>query len=510
MKWYNHFMEIRRIVSIVCCFFVLILWSGCTSQEVTIPTSTLPFIPTVTDSATVPIAQILPTLTPTPYPYFEPAGCFQPEDEYSLVEINGWTINQRTFSMLQHASVLFNGDADYLPSLITQGSYHDNGAASWGTHLGGGAIDLSVMLPGTYTVDSTNIARMIRSLRAAGFAAWLRDTNELFSGSSLHIHAIAVGDAQLSQPALDQLVSEEGYFFGFNGIPVDNGSPLPDRHGNPVVCNWMIASGYSGPDQTLEPRQPWQLRLIETAQELITSNEDQTQSIADQLNFYPGTVRGMEDLDGPLAIWMLHESKILLPEDSPVFQYTYFRLGNLDSEWRFWMQFPVSDYTRFDIPEPAGSFDFTTWPLLAGDVVITNNSGKYTHLFVVTEVDDTGKAFTVAPVRQEDSSVLIQKALLYDPGNREKGLLKNSWSGCELAECKNEGGLTILRRPDLHLAPGTPLEHLVQSGDTIPHIALQYDSQIDAIITANPGVVPEKLEPGYSLTVPVNILDAEN
>jgi hypothetical protein len=500
-------MEIRRIVSNFLCFFILVLWSGCTSQEVIAPTSTLPVISTVAISATITPEQVLPTLTSTPYPYFDPAGCLEPEDDYSLIELNGWTINQRTLSMLQHASLLFNGDAEYLPSLITQGSYHDNGAASWGTHLGGGAIDLSVMLPGTYTVDSTNISRMIRSLRAAGFAAWLRDTNELFSGSSLHVHAIAVGDAQLSQPALDQLISEEGYFFGFNGIPVDNRAPLPDRHGKPVVCNWMITSGYSAPDQTLESRLPWQLRLIETAQELITSNEDQTQSIADQLSFYPGNVRGMEDLDGPLAIWILHESKILLSEESPVFKYTYFRLGELDSEWRFWMQFPISDYTRFDIPEPADLVDFTAWPLLAGDVVITNNNGKYTHLFVVTEADDTGKAFTVAPIRQEDNSVLIQKALLYDPGNNVVGLLKNSWSGCESVDCNNKGGVTVLRRPDLHLAPGTPLEHLVQPGDTISQIAMQYDSQIDAIITANPGVVPEKLEPGYSLSVPVNLLN---
>ncbi len=499
-------MKTRRVLFIMWSFAFLALWPGCASQDIPSSTSTLPAILPETATPAKTFTQVLPTLTPTPFPYFDPAGCQQPEEDYTLVELKGWTINQRTLSMLQHASVLFNGDAEYLPSLITQGSYHDNGAASWGTHLGGGAIDLSVMLPGTYTVDSSNLSRMIQSLRAAGFAAWVRDTNELFSGSALHIHAIAIGDAQLSQPALDQLTSQEGYFFGFNGIPVDNGQPIMDRHGNPVVCTWMIAIGYPAADQNMEPRQPWQIRLTQTAQAVITSTEDQTRSFADLLKFYPGTLRGMEDLDGPLAIWMLHESKILLPEESPVFEFSYFRLNELDTEWRFWSQFSVSDYTRFDIPEPAGSFDFSKWPLLAGDVVITNSGGKYTHLFVVTDVDETGKAFTVAPILQEDGSILIQKALLYEPGNEDAGLLENSWSGCETSDCGNDGGVTVLRRPDLHLAADTPLEHLVQPGDTLYHIALRYDSQVADIIEANPGVVPENLEPGYSLSVPVNIL----
>src|SRR5258706_15354153 len=75
---------------------------------------------------------------------------------------------------------------------ITQGSYHDNGAASFGTHLGGGAVDLSVLRHSTYTVLWNDIEPLLHALRVAGFAAWLREYGELYSNSPIHIHAIAI------------------------------------------------------------------------------------------------------------------------------------------------------------------------------------------------------------------------------------------------------------------------------------------------------------------------------
>ncbi len=384
---------------------------------------------------------IIPTLTPTPYPYFEPAGCKLPGEDYALVEINGWTINQRTLEMLRYASELFNGDAEYLPALITQGSYHDNGAASWGTHLGGGAVDLSVMLPGTYTIDGNHISLMIRALRTAGFAAWFRDANELFPESAVHIHAIAIGDAQLSDPALQQLISEEGYFFGNNGIPVDNGIPIPDRHGGALTCTWMIDMGYPAPYQTDEMASPWQMRLQKAASQAVTETEQQTIAFAEMLGFYPGTVRGLEDLDAPLAIWMLHESGLVTAPDAMLFQFPNFRLGSLDSEWRFWAQFPAYLFTRFDYSVSPGSFDFTEWPLMAGDVVLTQSNGMYTHVFMVTQTDAAGSVFSVAPFRQSNGEVVLKNLLVFHPDQSVQGLLENEWSGCLSAECSEPGGL---------------------------------------------------------------------
>lgn len=161
------------------------------------------------------------------------------------MQVNGWTLNQRTLAMLAHAQELYGGELELTGHAITQGSYHDNGAASFGTHLGGGAVDLSVMRRGTYTVLWDEVESLIHALRVAGFAAWLREYGELYADSPIHIHAIAIGDQELSVAATEQLTGDAGYFRGYTGLPVEMyGPPAPDRYGGPILCQWMIDLGY--------------------------------------------------------------------------------------------------------------------------------------------------------------------------------------------------------------------------------------------------------------------------
>jgi hypothetical protein len=174
----------------------------------------------------------------------EPAGCQKPPDDYTRLEVNGWTLNARTLAMLAHAQELYGGELDLTGHAITQGSYHDNGAASFGTHLGGGAVDLSVLRRGTYTVLWDDVEPVLQALRLAGFAAWLREYGELYADSPIHIHAIAIGDRELSAPAGAQLTGPAGYFRGYSGLTDDHGFPTADRYGGPILCQWMMELGY--------------------------------------------------------------------------------------------------------------------------------------------------------------------------------------------------------------------------------------------------------------------------
>jgi hypothetical protein len=200
------------------------------------PTRTPSLAPSLT---LTPAPSKTPTITHTP----EPSGCLEPPDDYSLIEVNGWTLNRRTMAMLEHAARLYGGELEITGYHITQGSYHDN-PASFGTHIGGGAVDLSVMRRGTYTVLWDDVEPLIQAMRSAGFAAWLRAYGELSPDSPIHIHAVAVGDRQLSQAAQDQLTGPFGYFRGYTGVPIPDGPPAPDRHGGPLLCQWMIDLGY--------------------------------------------------------------------------------------------------------------------------------------------------------------------------------------------------------------------------------------------------------------------------
>jgi hypothetical protein len=198
------------------------------------PTSTATYTPTLTP---------IPSQTATQTP--EPAGCQKPPEDYTRLEVNNQTINQRTLAMLTHARELYGGELDLAGDAITQGSYTDSVSASFGTHAGGGAVDLSVLRAGTYTVLWDDIDPLLRALRLAGFAAWLREYGELHPDSPIHIHAIAIGDQELSVAAQEQLTGEAGYFRGYSGLPVAMyGAPTSDRYGGPILCQWMIDLGY--------------------------------------------------------------------------------------------------------------------------------------------------------------------------------------------------------------------------------------------------------------------------
>ena len=216
---------------------------GVLSTPTPFSTATQTSIPPTLTATQTPTFTPIPTQTATQTP--EPAGCQKPPEDYTRLEVNGLTINQRTLAMLTHAQELYGGELEINGDAITQGSYTDSIAASFGTHAGGGAIDLSVMREGTYTVLWEDVDPLLRALRVAGFAAWLREYGELHPDSPIHIHAIAIGDQELSAAAQEQLTGEAGYFRGYSGLPVAMyGTPTPDRYGGPILCQWMIDLGY--------------------------------------------------------------------------------------------------------------------------------------------------------------------------------------------------------------------------------------------------------------------------
>lgn len=182
----------------------------------------------------------------TPTPFVEPPGCQPPPDDLTRHWVSVGIFNARTLAMLDHAQALYDaqGGVIDLRVALTQGSYTGGAlAASFGTHDGGGAVDLSVRSPVTWEVLYGEIEPLIAALRTAGFAAWLRDTGELYPASPVHIHAIALGDPDLSEAARAQIDGRFGYLRGYDGLPRLDGVPVADRHGGPVLCRWMLDAG---------------------------------------------------------------------------------------------------------------------------------------------------------------------------------------------------------------------------------------------------------------------------
>jgi hypothetical protein len=127
--------------------------------------------------------------------------------------VDGKTVNVRTKHMLDMWQ--FNALHNFY---VIQGSYNSGVGASAGTHDGGGALDLSVS-------GVRDVKWAVKQGRLAGFAAWYRPT---YPGLwSAHIHAIAIGDADLSSGARAQVAE---YYAGQDGLAGYGKDPDPRVH----------------------------------------------------------------------------------------------------------------------------------------------------------------------------------------------------------------------------------------------------------------------------------------
>lgn len=128
--------------------------------------------------------------------------------------LDGATFNRRTKDMLLEAQRLTGVTFD-----VEQGSYNPGGdPTSAGTHDGGGAVDLYV--DGMSPLKRTQV---VRAMRKVGFAAWYRTPAQGDWGP--HIHAVALADPDLSEPARAQTGD---YYLGKNGLANDRPDDGPE------------------------------------------------------------------------------------------------------------------------------------------------------------------------------------------------------------------------------------------------------------------------------------------
>jgi hypothetical protein len=514
----------------VLVFLLLLLLAACRSPEapsslpsISDPTPAIPraaastppvlltatsLLPTAAARPTVPAPSPSPTLilqptltfTPPPVSFYDPAGCRKPPDGKKRLEVNGWVINERTLAMLQYAKELYAGPVDITAAAITQGSYHDNGAASFGTHLGGGAVDLAIFQPGTWSVDFAHLQRLVRALRTAGFAAWVRDLNEVFPGSGYHIHAIAIGDPELSKEAVDQLTGPDGYFRGYNGLPKPDGKPVADRDGGMVLCAWMLDLGYkdlrADPSQPLElgPAADWPQRLLQASINFQTTTTDQTLALARSLDYLPGKAESPATMDGPLAAALWRAAGLLpgsLNKANLLGSYVYssHRMETL------WAMLPPDDYAHFHFEAAPQAFDFSTWRLQPGDLVELKRSSGQARMFVVTEMGPGGKIYTVTTQKDAAGGWRVERLLLYDPARSDAGMLQEEWVAGYTT-------LDVLRYRWIDLPSGAPVSYKLQPGESLPELAARFGVDLKEILSANPGLDAAHPQVGELVSIP--------
>jgi hypothetical protein len=458
-------------------------------------------------------AELVPKLRPLPDPdltLFEPAGCQAPPDDYSPVQAGPRMLSARTLAMLEHAARLYDGRLDIAGEAILpspRGSVEQVGPDPGGEY---GVVDLAVVGPAGRVLYE-EIDPLIRALRAAGFAAWLRDRAELSPKSEAYIHAVAIGDRQLSDEATAQLNGPDGYFRGGRGL---SGERLnPDPHGGPVLCRWMAEAmstdlrvgGLNGRPAPTELR--WELRLEAVAATFITEDPQATAALARRLGYLSSGQEDPSNMCGPLSAAILQEAGLLPATVGPVANLKNYWLANPATNGRPWSLFPRDQYVVYHFATGTDRFDFAEWPLMPGDFVYTySGRGSFSHMFVVTEVDAAGRAYTVTNQLQPDAGYLVQRVMLYDPREHEAGVLHSPCVECGSWRRRTGlGGFDVLRRRELDQAPGTELLHQVLPGETLPAIAGAYGSTLAAVAELNEVDDPLSLQVGAELVVPINL-----
>jgi hypothetical protein len=131
------------------------------------------------------------------------------------VTFRGATVNRGTRSALLYVEEQLG---PRFPALqIAKGSYRQTTATSGPTHHGGGVVDLRIV-----PISPAQALALLRTLRACGWAAWIRDHRD---GFDPHIHACIFGDGGQDMHSSAQWQRRE-YDAGRNALT--NGRP--DRY----------------------------------------------------------------------------------------------------------------------------------------------------------------------------------------------------------------------------------------------------------------------------------------
>jgi hypothetical protein len=155
-------------------------------------------------------------------------GIAAPASDYRRIKFRGVTVNRREAQLVLRAERYAKKLGVPTPFRLVQGSYHRGVGGSAHTHDAGGSIDFR-----TRGLRKQTIAKMVKSLRMAGFAAWSRGNGH--DRFSPHIHGVAIGDRE-AHPSAKAQVQE--YFRGGDGLVGSRRDP--DRAIGRPVPKWAL------------------------------------------------------------------------------------------------------------------------------------------------------------------------------------------------------------------------------------------------------------------------------
>lgn len=153
-------------------------------------------------------------------------------------------------------------------------------------------------------------------------------------------------------------------------------------------------------------------RLYLASLEYLAETEEKAWNVAGDLGYAP--LGGYpSNMCGPLAISIMQDAGII---SRSVSLHDFWLLDPAVDGELLQNTFPVGHFQWIHNPLAIDKIDFITSPLMAGDLVYIYSGyrGDYSHVLVVTRVDETGRAYSVTN-NYTDKGFVILEYLLYDP-----------------------------------------------------------------------------------------------
>ncbi len=189
-------------------------------------------------------------------------------------------------------------------------------------------------------------------------------------------------------------------------------------------------------------------RLATAAEAYLAPDQAAAEEVARRLHFAPAA--HPSNMCAPLAVAILRDAGVIqAPQDLSAYWLLDPRLhGQL-----LYHTFPPEKFCYRHFRQPPSRFDFTAFPLQAGDFLYlyAGRWGTFEHVLVVTRVDALGRVYAVSNLNLDPKGYyVVREVLLYDPQHPGEGMFAR-WADPQYADLglTGFGGFDLWRpRPD--------------------------------------------------------------
>jgi hypothetical protein len=214
-------------------------------------------------------------------------------------------------------------------------------------------------------------------------------------------------------------------------------------------------------------------RLYDASLRFLAPDPESANQVALGIDFIEGNNEHASTMCGPLTISILQAAGLLGAWVNP---HDFWLMNPRLTPRPIEDTFPSDLYYNYSFASPISKFDFSTLPLLTGDIVYLHagSGDTYEHVFVVNRVDEGGRPYTVSNFFTATGTI-IEERMLYDPQVPGKGQIA-AWADRAVRNTlgiTGSGGFRIWRVKD-----GRTLE--------FPAEAANLHSSLDELLLASP------------------------